>query len=93
MSQRVSDVINPSADISLFDTILDETDSENNGKLGLIQKVKLIIFKKVKVSKRHIEGGNLVLPIYAFNCPEHGLQFNYPSGWRKVLKCTECFST
>lgn len=57
--------------------------------LTLFQKIILAIFGSVEIGKIREEGWTDSLPLYAFNCDDHGLQTNYPSGNGK-LHCKEC---
>ena len=59
-------------------------------ELGFIQRVKLRLFGTVKVGYRMDEGWSSSLPLYAFRCKKHGLQFGYPMGYSKLLICPEC---
>jgi hypothetical protein len=81
-------------DTEIIDEVSDDTQPlDRNKDLSFIQKLKISVFRRVCVGEIQKDGWIDVLPIYAFKCPVHGLQFNYPSGWKKILKCPECFST
>ncbi len=81
------------ADTEIPDEISDVTQPlEINRDLNFIQKLKVHVFRRVYVGEIQEEGWNGALPNYAFKCPVHGLQYNYPSGWNKILKCPECYS-
>lgn len=80
-------------DTEIIDEISDVSQPlEGNRDLSFIQKLTIRVFRMVYVGEIQEEGWNKALPNYAFKCPVHGLQFNYPSGWNKILKCPECFS-
>ena len=58
--------------------------------LGFIQRMKLGLFGFVNVGDRMDEGWISSLPLYAFRCEKHGLQFGYPVGHAKLLLCPKC---
>ena len=59
-------------------------------KLSFIQKVKLRFFDIAYVGD-HIEVGWLSkIPLYAFKCKQHNLQYGYPIGQSRLLICNEC---
>jgi hypothetical protein len=59
-------------------------------RLGLLQKIRLIVTGAVPTSRRSRPGWSGSLQFYAFKCPVHGLVENYPQGYERVLRCPYC---
>jgi len=59
-------------------------------RLGLLQKIRLIVTGAVPTSRRSRPGWGGSLQFYAFKCPVHGLVENYPQGYDRVLRCPHC---
>lgn len=59
-------------------------------ELTTTQKAKLKIYGRVKIGVIQKPGWKASLPLYAFNCPRHGLQVTYPQGFNDSLDCPEC---
>ena len=62
----------------------------NHIKLSFFKKIYLKIFGYVFMHNIQLKNWSNSLPMYAFNCPKHGLQVSYPVGWRNVLVCNKC---
>ena len=62
-------------------------------KISFYQRIKMGIFKKVFINDIYLSENNVTISLYAFKCRQHGIQFAYPSGWRKVLLCSECIAS
>ena len=60
-------------------------------KLSYVQKLKLWISGKVHLYDAESKSTGEKISLYIINCPIHGIQLSYPSGWRKTLNCSECF--
>jgi len=71
--------------------LLKYNDIDQLAKLSYIQKVKLSIFGRVHLYDAKSKSTGEKISLYILNCPIHGYQLSYPSGWRKTLKCSECF--
>lgn len=56
------------------------------------QKLLLRIFGRIYVGSEKKAGWSSPLPMYAFICPKHGIQTNYPNSWNKTLLCPKCIS-
>ncbi len=59
-------------------------------ELSTIQKLRLRIFGHVPVGTRRKEGWSAAIMHYAFKCPIHGIQVDYPHGFREELRCPKC---
>ena len=58
-------------------------------QIGYMQKIKL--FKKIHLENVKLDKWEESQPFYAFICPKHGFQVNYPMGWKKKLIYPQCF--
>ena len=83
-------VIDDHKDPSIQDAGSDVRTTPESIELGFIQRMKLRLFGIVKVGDRMDDGWSSSLPLYAFRCKKHGLQFEYPIGHLKLLLCPEC---
>ena len=74
--------------------ILEEESSSFLPDLELtpLQRIHLKLSGKVFIKKIQLKNWTNSLPLYAFNCPVHGLQSTYPMGWKKTLICPKCIS-
>ena len=61
--------------------------------VSFYQRIKIGIFKNVFINDIYLSENNLTISLYAFKCRQHGIQFTYPSGWKKVLLCSECIAS
>ena len=75
---------------SILETHSNLQKSPYSVELTFFQRMKLNFFGMVNVGVRMVEGWSSSLPVYAFRCKEHGLQFVYPVGYAKLLLCPEC---
>lgn len=82
----VSDHIDP----SIQDAGSNVRTTPESIELGFIQRMKLRLFGIVNVGDRLNEGWSSSLPLYAFICKKHGLQFGYPMGYSNLMLCPEC---
>jgi len=57
--------------------------------LTLMQQIKLKLFGYVKLGTINQPHGQA--PLYAFTCKLHGFQTGCPHGFKKELRCPECF--
>jgi len=55
--------------------------------LSLFKRIQLRVFGYVRVGEISKSGWRGFLPLYAFNCPKHGLVENYPMGYEERLLC------
>jgi len=83
-------VINDHIDTSIRDAGSNVRITPESIELGFIQRMKLRLFGIVNVGDRMDEGWSSSLPLFAFRCKKHGLQFEYPIGHSKLLLCPEC---
>jgi hypothetical protein len=91
MQSESPNVFEPGFDITIIESLLEDDYPEDFKELSLLKKIRLRVFGKVFVEEYKAEEWNKSLPIYAFKCPIHGVQMSYPSGWKRVLKCPDCF--
>lgn len=92
MGSEFPSILDSEIDPPSLSDVEEEGASENSRKLSLFQKVKLRLFRNVCVGEMRSNGWRVSLSMYAFRCSVHGVQFNYPSGWKRVLKCPQCFA-
>ncbi|MBW1933125.1 MAG: hypothetical protein JRI56_08955 [Deltaproteobacteria bacterium] len=59
-------------------------------RLTLRQRLALLIRGRALLSRERRPGWSGSLPIYAFRCPRHGVQADYPHGYDGSLKCPVC---
>ena len=83
-------VVNDHTDTSIQDAGSNVRTTPVSIELGFIQRLKLRLFGVVSVGDRMDEGWSSSLPLFAFRCEKHGLQFGYPVGHSKLLLCPEC---
>ena len=60
-------------------------------KLSLPQRIKLGLFGKALLGYFEKSLGEEQVTYYAFKCPIHGIQMDYPHGHDNTLTCPECF--
>jgi len=58
--------------------------------ISQFQRILIQIFGKVRVGSIEANGWEDKLPLFLFNCSEHGLQYGYPSNFNRILICPEC---
>ena len=58
--------------------------------LSPFKRFKLWLGFPVYVGDRTRDDWRGPLPFYAFKCPVHGVQVDYPHGYRDRLNCPEC---
>jgi len=59
-------------------------------RIKLIERLKIQLKGYVYVGDRKEEGWTKELPYYAFRCPEHGIVYDYPHGYKQRLECPLC---
>ena len=92
MSDRMFITNTEPSDLTILGDTIIEAPLQERKRLNLIKKIKLKLFGKVYVGDIQLSGWKSSQPFYAFKCPVHGINYNYPSGWKKVLKCPKCLS-
>ncbi len=92
MGSEFPSMLDSEIDTSSLIDVEEEGASEDSRKLSLFQTFKLRLVGNVCVGKVRSNGWREYLSMYAFRCSVHGVQFNYPSGWKRVLKCPQCFT-
>ena len=61
-----------------------------DGRLKLIDRLKILLSGHLYVGDEIKEGWKEPLPFYVFICPKHGLVKNYAKGYDKRLECPLC---
>ncbi len=92
MGSEFPSILDSERDPSSLSDVEEEGASEDSRKLSLFQTFKLRLVGNVCVGKMRSNGWRESLSMYAFRCSVHGVQFNYPSGWKRVLKCPQFFA-
>lgn len=59
-------------------------------RLSISQKLILLAKGRVFLRYERREGWSKRLKIYAFRCPRHGIQTDYPHGYYERLDCPLC---
>jgi hypothetical protein len=78
-------------DITISNLNIEEKLIEKDFKLNSLQKFLLHIFGKVYIGEYKKENWQSAISFYAFNCKKHGTQISYPNGWKKILRCPDCY--
>ena len=60
--------------------------------LNRSQSLKLKISGKVKVGAYKDRGWKAEAPVFAFNCPDHGIVASCPYGYNQRLECPQCMT-
>jgi hypothetical protein len=75
-----------------YDQIIEDDSGAEVLPISLWKKIRIRVFGSAYLNDMIINSDSDPLPIYLFKCPVHGIQKNYPSGWKKYLKCPVCMS-
>ncbi len=62
----------------------------NTVSLSLLQRLRLRVLGRVPIGTRMKEGWKNPIMHYVFKCKLHGLQVDYPHGYREELRCPHC---
>lgn len=65
-------------------------DSFDCPTLSFTQKLRLKVFGHVSVGTRMKDGWKRPIEHFVFKCRYHGLQIDYPHGFREELRCPIC---
>lgn len=60
--------------------------------LSLVDKLKYVLFGKVYLEHRQLEGWSGPLPFYLLNCEVHGPYEDYPHGYDGHFSCPVCYT-
>ena len=60
-------------------------------KMNFLKKIQLKTFGSAFLCNYQKDGWKKPLPMFVFQCKQHGVQIGHPAGWKESLVCPKCF--